>query len=123
MKIYADESVDKPIVDRLRAAGHQILYVTEIHPGSPDEAVLKASADAQLVLLTADKDFGELVYRQRLLHSGVLLIRLPGLLPEEKAELVTKIFDQHGEKLRAGFAVLSPRTLRFRRPPPSLLRH
>jgi len=42
--------------------------------------------------LTADKDFGELVFRQRLLHSGIVLIRLAGLKPETKAELVVTAF-------------------------------
>ena len=69
------------------------------------------------ILLTADKDFGELVFRQRLLHSGVLLIRLAGLTPDRMAELVAAIFELHGEELRSGFAVLSKRPLRLRKPP------
>jgi predicted nuclease of predicted toxin-antitoxin system len=68
-------------------------------------------------LLTADKDFGELVFRQHLLHSGVLLIRLSGLNPDLKADLVVTTFDQHAEELRAGFAVLSKHALRLRKQP------
>jgi predicted nuclease of predicted toxin-antitoxin system len=67
------------------------------------------------VLVTSDKDFGDLVFRRRLLHSGILLIRLAGVRTEIKAGLVAASFDQHGEELSSGFAVLSKRSLRFRK--------
>jgi predicted nuclease of predicted toxin-antitoxin system len=117
VKIIADENVDRQIVDRLRADGHEVLFVAELDPGIDDEAVLLRSRQTNAILLTADKDFGELVFRQRLVHAGILLIRLAGLAPDVKAVLVAATFHGHGEELRAGFAVLSERSLRLRKPP------
>ncbi len=117
MKIFADESVDRQIVERLRVDGHEVLYVAELDPGIDDETVLNCSRIANAILLTADKDFSELIFRQHLLHSGVLLVRLAGLTPHLKAELVASTFDQHAEELSAGFAVLSKRVLRLRKQP------
>ncbi len=117
MRIAADENVDKQIVDRLRVDGHDVLYIAELDPGIDDDAVLVKSRESHAVLLTADKDFGELVFRQRLLHSGVLLIRLTGLEAETKAEVVAKAFEQHADELKLGFAVLSKRSLRLRKRP------
>ena len=117
MKIVADESIDKQIVDRLRSDGHDVVFIAELDPGIEDEAVLLRSRESNSVLLTADKDFGELVFRQRLLHSGIVLIRLAGLKPETKAELVVTAFAQHADDLRLGFAVLSRRALRLRKRP------
>jgi predicted nuclease of predicted toxin-antitoxin system len=77
--IVADESVDRQIVDRLRAFGHDIRSIAELEPGIDDEEVLQMSRESNAVLLTADKDFGELVFRNRQIHSGILLIRLAGL--------------------------------------------
>ena len=114
MKIVADESVDKQIVDKLRTQGHDVLYVAELAPGIDDEAVLLRSRESNALLLTADKDFGDLVFRQRLLHSGVLLIRLAGLTPDEKASTVAAVFELHGEAMPERFAVLSKRSLRLR---------
>ena len=119
MKIVADENVDKQIVDRLREDGYDVLFVAELDPGIGDEAVLLCSRQTNAILLTADKDFGELVFRQRLIHVGVVLIRLAGIDPDAKAALVAEMFGRHGEQLRAGFAVLSERSLRLRKPPPS----
>lgn len=61
------------------------------------------------------KDFGDLVFRQHLLHAGVLLVRLAGIRPDVKAGLVAATFDRHGEELRSGFAVLTRRSLQFRK--------
>ena len=59
MNIVADENVDKEIVDRLRADGHDVLYVAEESAGIGDHTVLDRSLQSGAVLLTADKDFGD----------------------------------------------------------------
>lgn len=65
MNFLADESMDQPIVERLRADGHVVLAVIEMEPSLPDEAVLTRANQQEAILLTADKDFGEIVFRQR----------------------------------------------------------
>lgn len=85
MNIVADENIDMQIVERHRADGHNVQSVAEFEPGIDDEAVLRESRETNAILLTADKDFGELVFRQGLLHSGVMLIRLAGVALETKA--------------------------------------
>jgi len=79
MRFLADEGVDRQIVERLRLDGHEVAYVAEMSPGLLDDAVLRESRDAGRVLITADKDFGELVFKQREASTGVLLVRLWGL--------------------------------------------
>jgi predicted nuclease of predicted toxin-antitoxin system len=95
--------------------GHDVMSIAELDPGIDDETVLGHSLRTNAILMTADKDFGELVFRQRLVHSGVLLIRLAGLKPDLKAELVSTTFEQHSDELSAGFGVLSRRALRLRK--------
>jgi predicted nuclease of predicted toxin-antitoxin system len=80
-----------------------------------DEVVLRQSQSSASVLITADKDFGELVFRQRLASTGVLLIRLSGLGPVQKALIVSAAIREHGRKLFGAFAVLSPGNIRIRR--------
>jgi predicted nuclease of predicted toxin-antitoxin system len=116
VKIVADENIDQQIVDRLRSDGHEVLSIADLDPGIDDDAVLLKSRESNSVLVTADKDFGELIFRQHLLHSGVMLIRLSGLKPEWKAELVALAFAKHADELSQGFAVLSRRALRLRKP-------
>lgn len=66
------------------------------------------------LLLTSDKDFGELVFRQRLLHSGVILFRLAGLPSEIKAKILVSVLAMHAQELSAAFTVIGPRGLRIR---------
>ena len=79
MNLLADENIDRSIVERLRADGHAVDWISELSPSVSDEVVLQRAADSGAVLVTEDKDFGELVYRRGLSHAGVLLVRLEGL--------------------------------------------
>ena len=78
MNLVADESVDQPIVDRLRQDGHTVLSIADLDPGIADNAVLRLADQNSALLLTADKDFGELVFRMGNIHTGVVLTRLAG---------------------------------------------
>ena len=115
MRFLADEGVDGPIVERLRAEGHDVAYVAEMNPGLPDDAVLTISLEKGAILVTTDRDFGELVFRQGRLHAGVLLVRLVGLPAGTKAALVAAEVRQHAAELSGAFCVLSPGAFRVRR--------
>ncbi|HXH13503.1 MAG TPA: DUF5615 family PIN-like protein [Alphaproteobacteria bacterium] len=58
MHLLADESVDQPVVEQLRADGHEVLAVAAMEPGLTDEAVLTMANQRRAVLLTADKVAG-----------------------------------------------------------------
>ncbi len=103
MILFADESVDRPIVERLRQVGYQVLYVAELAPSLPDEEIIRDANRRQALLLTADKDLGELVYRLGRVHAGVVLLRLAGLQPSSKAEIVAEALHGHvGELTQDG---------------------
>lgn len=117
MRLLCDEGVDRPIVDALRRAGQEVSYVAELSPGIDDDEVLARAAEEQAVLVTVDKDFGELVYRQGRIHHGVLLIRLHGLAASDKAQIVVGAVADHGAELPGAFAVIDRNRIRIRRIP------
>jgi predicted nuclease of predicted toxin-antitoxin system len=117
MKLLADESVDGPVVVRLRGDGHDVAWVAEDAPGQADDAVLARAYGQGVVLITSDKDFGELVYRQRRPHAGVLLLRLSGLDEAAKCELVSRAVGEHGVDMTGAFSVLDGSALRIRKDP------
>jgi predicted nuclease of predicted toxin-antitoxin system len=114
VNLVADENVDAGIVSALRDAGHAVTYVRELDPGIDDQQVLRLAECQGALLLTSDKDFGELVFRQRLLHSGVILFRLAGLPSETKAKILVSALGTHARELPAAFTVIGPRSLRIR---------
>ena len=69
------------------------------------------------MLLTGDKDFGELVFRQKRVHGGVVLVRLLGISAYLKAETVAKAFVDRGAEMPGAFTVISPGMVRIRRIP------
>lgn len=115
MNLVADESIDGPIVYRLREDGHQVWYIAEMSPGIADEDVLAMANRERCLLLTADRDFGELMFRQHRLSLGVVLVRLAGLPSTRKAEIVAAVVRQHATELETAFTVVSPGQTRIRR--------
>ena len=75
MRILADENIDPFLVNWLRTQGHDVSSVRESARGAPDPNVLDGATRENRVLLTADKDFGDVVYRQGRPTAGVILLR------------------------------------------------
>lgn len=116
MNFLADESIDQPIVERLRREGWTVLFILEMQPGISDDEVLDEANTHQCLLLTGDKDFGELVYRLNRIHEGVVLLRLAGLPPELKADIVAGVFQDRSAEFPHAFTVVSPGIVRIRHP-------
>ena len=107
MNLLADESVDRPIVEQLRRDGHHVVFIAEVASGVDDDTVLKMANEESALLLTSDKDFGELVYRLRLHTLGVVLLRLAGIPPEQKAEIVSLAVKKHYAEMKNSFTVIT----------------
>ena len=113
MKLLIDENVDRLIVDRLRADGHEIWSINELQPGITDEEVLQKAVELSALLVTADKDFGELIFQKSSNpFFGVVLVRLSGLSAQRKAEIVSEAFRQHGLDFTRSFSVVAPGRIR-----------
>ena len=114
MNLVADESVDFGIINKLRQKGIVVFSVCEDFSGIKDTEVLKVAKDKQCLLITEDKDFGELTYRLNLEHRGIMLIRLSDISREERIELVSEIIEKHFNKIENSFSVLTKKGLRIK---------
>ena len=72
------------------------------------------ASEAQCLLIIEDKDFGELTYRLKLLHNGILLIRLRDMTRKERIELVADIIEKYFDQLFGNFSVLTKNGLRIK---------
>lgn len=99
MRLLADECVDRRVCEGLRAAGHEVVEIATFRPGSSDVEVLAEAKRLGLVLLTRDKDFGELVVRHAAESCGVVLLRLRHGEPEAVVDRVMAVLDDHGVTL------------------------
>ena len=115
MNFVADESLDGAIISAVRALGHEVLAIIETEPGISDAMVLDRAFSRRAILLTEDKDFGELVFRRRLPHFGVILVRTDRCTSEEKAGFVVKALLEHGTDFDLSFCVITEKVVRIRK--------
>lgn len=114
MRFFADENLERPIIEGLRELGHDIGTVSTEDKGSPDPAVLALSSTEDRVFITNDKDFAELVFLQKQITSGVILVRLPRFRTSEKVERVLEVIADQGERLLGVFTVIEAHAIRRR---------
>ena len=114
MKLLCDENIDRLIVFVSREAGFDVTWIAEIARSVDDAVVLEIAATESRLLVTADHDFGDHVFRQRATSAGVFLVRLAGLSDSEKAIRVMHAIRAHGDEMRGNFSVLSRNKLRIR---------
>ena len=80
MRVIANENVTGTVIRKLRQQGHDVLSVKESMQGADDRSILQRAEAEQRLIITQDKDFGELAYRCRLPAScGIVLFRLSGV--------------------------------------------
>jgi predicted nuclease of predicted toxin-antitoxin system len=118
MKLLADENFPRPAVTALRELGLDVSWVAEATPGAAGEEVLAECIRASRTLLTFDKDFGELAYRQGLpSECGVILFRITPQTPNEVAALAVAAL-QSRPSWTGSFSVVTRKSIRVRRLPP-----
>jgi len=114
LTFLADESCDFSVVRALRAAGYDVLAVSELTSRSVDRELIAQAVEEQRILLTEDKDFGWLVYVSQVDSNGVILIRYPGHARHNLAQAVTTLINNQAEQLVGAFTVIEPGYIRIR---------
>ena len=93
--------------------GHDVLSAREIDPRATDEALLALANRERRVLITEDKDFGELVFVRRLDHPCI--VRFVDMRVAEKVAAMGELIDCHAEAMRMGaLIVVTERRVRIR---------
>jgi predicted nuclease of predicted toxin-antitoxin system len=113
VRFLADESCDFPVVRALRAAGYDVLAVTEFLSGAEDAVVMDLALRERRILLTEDKDFGQLVYASAQPSNGVIFIRYPAGTRKTLPNVVASFIANAKTPLTGTFVVLSPGRVRI----------
>lgn len=114
MRFLADENFPGDAVNALRSDGHDVAWIRTLAPGISDEEVLRRAETDERVLLTFDKDFGELAYQRRLPAScGVVLVRLPMHDPVASMKRLVQVLGARSD-WAGKFWVIDDRRVRMR---------
>ena len=114
IRFLADENVSRLVVEQLRASGFDVVFIGEQKSGVRDKEVLDTADAEGRILITEDRDFGEMVIRQRLGVRGLILLELDRLSSRAEAEAVGEVVSAHGDKLLGNLVVIEPGRIRIR---------
>ncbi len=94
-RFLANENVPRPVVVAARNAGLDVAWISELKPGADDDSVLALSVSEERVLVTFDKDFGEMVFRKgQNACCGVVLLRTRLQSPDYLSRFVVEVLSQ-----------------------------
>ena len=115
LRFMVDVGVGKNIEVWLQSQGFDTVAIRDLNPRMSDVDALELAFSENRIVITMDKDFGELVYYRKQKHSGVILLRMEDARIDEKLSAVQKIIDQHGELLHGSFSTYQDEKLRIRK--------
>lgn len=117
MRLLANENFPGEAVEALRRNAHDVVWIRTTAPGSDDEAVLALAQAENRILLTFDKDFGELAFRSKLpASSGIILFRIVMPSAGYVADVVARVLDSREDWI-GHFSVVDDRRIRMTRLP------
>ena len=112
VKFLIDECTGKRLAALLKNAGYDALFVGDWKPSASDDEVLQKANDEERILITDDKDFGELVFRLGKPSSGVILIRTSTTNPATRFDLLEILLKS--TKVDRKFIVLKDTVIKIR---------
>ena len=113
LKFLANVNVEKPIVDFLIKKGFDVKWVVNIDKHMSDIGVCETANSEQQIVLTNDKNFGEIVFYQRRILYGIILFRIRGQNSFEKITLLEKLLNNYSDKITNHFVVVTKEKFRF----------
>jgi predicted nuclease of predicted toxin-antitoxin system len=113
MRFLVDECTGSKVAQWLRVENYEVFSVFDEERGMTDDEVLAKALTENWILITNDKDFGEMVFRERRNHHGVIFLRLEDERAANKIEVLRRLLKNHSEKLPEEFVVVTETKIRF----------
>mgnify|MGYP007066239864 FL=1 len=115
IKFLIDVGVGKGIENYLHEEGYDIKSVRDIDPCLEDEKIIRTAFLENRMVITMDKDFGDLVYHSLMEHSGVLLLRLEDATGSKKLKVLKFIIENYSDRIKNCFCVFQNDKFRIRK--------
>jgi predicted nuclease of predicted toxin-antitoxin system len=114
-RVLADENIPGAAVAAIRGSGVDVVWMAETSPGASDSTVLDRARSEDRLLLTFDRDFGELIYRQgQAPPPGVIYFRFVPITPEESSSVLNMLLNHPDIRLEGRFTTVTRDQVRQR---------
>ncbi|MFU8770047.1 MAG: DUF5615 family PIN-like protein [Desulfotignum sp.] len=115
LKFLVDVGVGKSIETYLQKAGYDVSAVRDIDTCMKDEDIIRTAFLESRMVITMDKDFGELVYHSSMKHCGILLLRLEDAVSSRKLNVIQFIVENFSDRIKNCFCVFQNDKFRIRK--------
>lgn len=116
IKFLADEGFSFLITSMLQKMGYDVKWVGDIASGAADTMIFEISQEEGRIILTEDKDFGELAVRFGYKSNGIILLRIDADQKELREKRMLELFRKFSDKLKGHLIIVGPERIRFRKP-------
>jgi predicted nuclease of predicted toxin-antitoxin system len=113
MQFLVDECVGSSVATFLKNQNHNVFSVFDQWRGATDDDILEKCLIEKYILITSDKDFGEMIYNQQKPHHGIILIRCEPNKFSKKIEVLEKLLRNYFDKLENNFVVVTNNKVRI----------
>jgi len=113
MRFLVDECTGPAVARWLRDQSHEVFSVFEEARGMADDKILAKAYSEDWILITNDKDFGEMIFREKRSNHGVVFLRLRDERAVAKIDVIEKLLDRHKDQLVNTFVVVTETHVRF----------
>jgi predicted nuclease of predicted toxin-antitoxin system len=113
LKFIADVNIEKTIVDFLIKEGFDVKWVADFNKKMSDTELFELSNKERRILITNDKDFGEIVFFQKRINYGIILFRIKGQITFEKVDLLKIVLKNYANKIMEHFVIITRKKFRF----------
>ena len=113
LKFLADVNIEKPIVSYLSNNGYDVSWIPDFNRRMSDNELLALANNENRILITNDKDFGEIIFLQKRVSEGIILFRVKGQDVEKKIEGLDIVFRKYQKSISGHFIVISSTKIRF----------
>ena len=113
MRFLVDECTGPAVAEWLWNSHHNVFSVYDKARGLDDGSIIEKANRENYILITNDKDFGELIFHMRKAHKGVILLRLEDERAENKIAVLRRVLESHSEKLANNFIIVTEKTVRI----------
>lgn len=113
MRFLADECTGPAVAQWLRRQNHDVISVFDEMKGADDKDVIHKACEENRILITNDKDFGELVFLEKKPHKGVILLRLEDERAANKIAVLKRLLEKYENSLPGHFIVVTETTVRI----------
>lgn len=114
IKFLVDENVGISVVGWLKSEGYDVISAEESLRSLKDRAILSKAVEEERIIITNDKDFGELVFNFNLSHKGIILLRLKDESSRNKIRVISQLLDKYNKQIPNSFIVATEDKIRIR---------